>query len=117
MDFMRCRAILLSLLVASLAKGAAAAPPDFAKEVEPLLRTHCVKCHGPEKQKGGLRFDVKSEALKKGDSGERSIVPGKATESELIRRVTSTDKDLRMPSEGEPLTPEQIDVLRRWVDG
>lgn len=45
-----------------------------------------------EKQKGGLRFDVKSEAFRKGDSGERSIVPGKAAESELLRRVTSTDQ-------------------------
>jgi hypothetical protein len=117
MKTVRFHAIPLCVLFAGLAHSSQAAPPDFAREIAPLLREHCVKCHGPEKQKGGLRFDVKGEALKKGDSGERSIVPGKSAESELLRRVTSTDKDLRMPSEGEPLTPEQIDLLRRWIDG
>lgn len=104
------------LLTALFAAQSAAAPPDFAKEVAPLLREHCVKCHGPEKQKGGLRFDVKSEALKKGDTGERSIVPGKAAESELIRRITLTDKDLRMPAEAEPLSAQQIELLKAWID-
>lgn len=105
------------LLIALSAEASAAGPPDFTKDIAPLLREHCVKCHGPEKQKGGLRFDAKSEALKKGDSGEHSIVPGKTGESELVRRITSTDKDLRMPSEGEPLTAAQIELLKSWIDG
>jgi hypothetical protein len=108
-----CQALVMCALHAGLS---AAAPPDFAKEIAPLLREHCVKCHGPEKQKGGLRFDVKSHAIKKGDTGEHSIVPGKSAESELVRRITSSDKDVRMPSEGEPLTAAQVELLKAWID-
>jgi len=56
---------------------------DFAKQIAPILEMHCVKCHGPHKQQGGLRFDDVDGALKKGDSDEPAIVPGDATASEL----------------------------------
>jgi Protein of unknown function (DUF1553)/Protein of unknown function (DUF1549)/Planctomycete cytochrome C len=78
-----------------------------------------VKCHGPEKQKGGLRLDVKAAAFKGGDSEERGIVPGHADESRVIRAVTSTDDDERMPPRkggGEPLSAKQIALLRQWID-
>src|SRR5688500_2802638 len=79
-------------------------PPHFRNEIEPLFAAHCIKCHGPEKQQGGLRLDRKASALTGGDSGERAIAPGHAAESRLFQLVTSADDDERMPPEGEPLS-------------
>ena len=67
---------LYALAVLFVASSIAAEPgPDYAREVRPIFEKHCFKCHGPEKQKGGLRFDFKEGAFKTGESGERPIVP------------------------------------------
>src|SRR4051794_39935883 len=97
-------------------RGTAQAATDFVREVRPLLERHCVKCHGPEKQKGGLRFDTREGAFKAGESGEKAIVPGHANESRLIRLVSSKDDAERMPSKGESLSVAQIEILKRWID-
>ena len=96
----------------------AAGGSEYHKSIQPLLAAKCVKCHGPEKQKGGLRLDDKSAAFKGGDSEMSAIAPGHSAESRLVQLVTSTDNDERMPpeGEGEPLTEEQIDLLRHWID-
>ncbi|HWN93646.1 MAG TPA: PSD1 and planctomycete cytochrome C domain-containing protein [Methylomirabilota bacterium] len=109
------RAVVL-MLVALLAASGAKAAPDFAREVRPLLEQHCFKCHGPEKQKGGLRYDTKEGAFKAGESGEKAIIPGHASESRLIKLISSKDDDERMPPKGEPLSAAQIDLLKRWID-
>ena len=89
---------------------------DFSREVRPILEQHCFKCHGAEKQKGGLRLDTKEGAFKPADSGEKAIVPGHANESRLVKLVSSKDDAERMPSKGEPLSPAQLDLLKRWID-
>jgi mono/diheme cytochrome c family protein len=96
---------------------AAPAKVDFTTQIQPLLRKHCYTCHGPEQQEGGLRLDVKERALQGGDRGA-AIVPHKSGESWLIRAVTGQDEALgRMPPDGKAaLTPEEIDILRAWVD-
>ncbi len=89
---------------------------DFATEILPLLTKTCFECHGPEKQKGGLRLDQKAAALKGGESGP-AVVAGKSADSLLIQAVSGTKKDLeRMPRKREPLTTEQIALLRTWID-
>jgi mono/diheme cytochrome c family protein len=116
----RCRGVepggALLVMLAAVFTVSAASTPDFAREVRPLLEEHCFKCHGPEKQKGGLRFDAREGAFKTGESGEKAIVPGQATRSRLIKLVSSKDDDERMPSKGEPLSSAQIDLLKRWID-
>ena len=109
------RGALVVMLAAAFTASAAPAP-DFLREVRPLLEQHCFKCHGPEKQKGGLRFDTKDGAFQTGESGEKAIVPGHAAGSRLIKLVSSKDDAERMPSKGEPLSRAQIDLLRRWID-
>src|SRR5438046_1093906 len=74
-----------------LTDAAAGVAPDFSRQIRPLLEKHCWKCHGPEKQKGGLRFDNKEGAFQPGDSGEKAIVPGHAGQSRLIKLVSSKD--------------------------
>jgi len=90
-------------------------PVDFAKEVYPLLAQRCFQCHGNKKHEGGLRLDLRSAALRGGDSG-KIILPGKSTESDLLKRVRSSDADEQMPPKGKRLTGEEISRLQRWID-
>ncbi len=96
---------------------APAAPPkvDFGRDIQPILARRCYACHGPDKAESGLRLNARDTALGQLDSGERAVVPGKADESELLRRVSSTDDDERMPPKDKPLSAEQIELLRRWI--
>ena len=93
----------------------AAAQVDFAKEIQPMLAEHCVKCHGPDKQKGGLRLDNKAAALQGGDEG-KVLVAGKSAESRLVHLVAGLEEDKIMPPEGERLTAAQVGLLRTWIE-
>lgn len=98
-----------------LAPGVAnAAPVDFQREVLPLLADRCFACHGPDAntREAGLRLDVEAEAKKE------AIVPGQADASEVLKRILSTDPAEVMPppkSQKPALTPEQADLIRRWI--
>ncbi|MDY3555391.1 DUF1553 domain-containing protein [Gemmata sp. JC717] len=115
--------LTLLLALAPLVSSTAAAsddrakPPaaDFARDVQPVLAKHCVSCHGPDKQKGGLRLDRGPDALKGGDSGA-AIVPGKPAHSPLLQRLTAEDASERMPPDRDPLTRAQIETLSKWVE-
>src|SRR5687767_6934981 len=88
---------------------------DFVRDVEPLLKAHCLKCHGATKPKAQLRLDARGPALKGGLTGP-AIVPGKSAESLFLKLLTSTDPDERMPAKADALPPEKIALLRRWID-
>jgi hypothetical protein len=87
----------------------------FSRDVRPILNQNCMPCHGGVRQKNGVSFLFREEALGTGKSGKRTIVPGSPDESELIARVTSSDPEIRMPYHTAPLSPQQINVLRRWI--
>src|SRR5688572_18091508 len=108
--------LVVAIAIVPVWRSARSAEIDFDKQIAPIFKTHCVKCHGPAKQQGGLRFDAASGALRKGDSDERAIVPGDAAASELIRRVTSDDPFTRMPPEGDRLSKVEIELLKGWID-
>src|SRR5438105_2651835 len=84
---------LFSLVLALCAPVLADRPPDFDRDIKPVLERNCFKCHGPDKQKGGLRLDLKPSMLKGGDSGEPAIVPGNPLKSHLLKLVVSNDPD------------------------
>ena len=91
---------------------------DFNTHIRPILNQNCTACHGGVKSAGEISFvyrDVVDKVGKK--SGNRVIVPGEPEASELIRRVTSTDKDYRMPpaDHGPALPAEKIALLREWI--
>ena len=94
----------------------AARAVDFGKDIQPLFEQHCVKCHGPEKQKSGWRADIKDRALNGGDNYAPNILPGKGADSPLIHFVAGLDQDMIMPQKGDRLTAEQIGLLRAWID-
>lgn len=91
-------------------------PVSYATQVKPIFNKHCITCHGGVKQKGGFSLLFREEALAKTKSGKLAIVPGDADHSEMIRRITSSDPEDRMPYKHEPLTKENIDILRRWIN-
>ncbi|HEX8915382.1 MAG TPA: DUF1553 domain-containing protein [Humisphaera sp.] len=99
---------------APAAGSSAGGAVDFNRDVKPILAAKCYDCHGPAKQKGGIRLDAAS-ALKGGDSGLPLFVAGKPAESHLIKLVRGEDKDEVMPPKGERLTAAQIHTLSRWI--
>lgn len=92
---------------------------DFNRDIRPILSETCFACHGPDanKRKAELRLDTK-EGLHALDGGPKVIVPSKPDESELIARLTAESPEERMPpaSTGKTLTPQQIDLFRRWIE-
>lgn len=106
-----------AVFFATLISGALApaTPVDFQKQIQPLLAERCLPCHGPEKHKGALRLDSAVTALAGGATGP-ALEPGRGTDSLLIQRVKGLGDEDRMPPEGEPLTPAQIQLLTRWID-
>jgi hypothetical protein len=98
-----------------LSAARADSPVNYSRDIKPLLSDRCYTCHGPDegKRKAKLRLDLRVEAIKK------VIKPGKAAESELFARISSKQPEEVMPppaSKKAPLTPQQIDLLRRWID-
>ena len=89
---------------------------DFARDVLPILSDACFKCHGPDEKarKGDLRLDTKEDALRKGGP----IVPGKSAGSRLVERIASADPDEVMPppKSNKKLKPEQVAILKKWID-
>ena len=91
------------------------APIDFARDVQPIFARACLKCHGPDRQRGKLRLDERASAFAGGDSGEPAVRPGDVGASPLLERVTTPDAERRMPLKGEPLSADEIALLKRWV--
>ncbi len=90
-------------------------PVDYNTEVKPLLNKKCISCHGGVKRKGGFSLLFRQEALDTTESGKPAIIPGDPNGSEMIRRLTNSDPDERMPYHEEPLEKEEIEILRRWI--
>ncbi|MFN9462285.1 MAG: PSD1 and planctomycete cytochrome C domain-containing protein [Planctomycetota bacterium] len=93
---------------------------DFRKQIQPILSEHCWQCHGVDEstREGNLRLDLRESAIAGGESSKLAIVAGKASESEMIRRILSDDPDHVMPppSLQKPLSKEQIELLQGWID-
>jgi Protein of unknown function (DUF1553)/Protein of unknown function (DUF1549)/Planctomycete cytochrome C len=89
---------------------------DFNAQVKPIINKNCITCHGGVKKQGGYSLLFEEEAFGKGKSGKIGIVPGDAAASEFIRRLTLSDPDERMPHEKDPLSSEEIDILKKWID-
>jgi hypothetical protein len=111
------RALCIGLLTGV---GLRAVDIDFARDIQPILSENCYQCHGPSTtgRKGGLRLDLQEGALGAGKSGKMAIVPGKSEQSEIIRRLGSSDADEVMPppDTGKKLTADQVRLLKRWIN-
>lgn len=97
--------------------GVQSPPPrvDFTRDIEPVLKAHCVQCHGAAKAEAGLRLDARSFAVKGGVGGPAWRV-GDSKKSLLLSRVLGEGGKPRMPLGFAPLTEQQIGLLRTWID-
>ncbi len=120
------KGMLLGLAAAlTLGVGGASAqelpPPaektvDFKADIWPIFESKCLECHGAEKKKSGLRMHTKADAMTGGTEGPM-LVAGKSAESLIVQLMAGTNENFdRMPPEGDPLTPEQIGLVRAWID-
>ena len=110
----------LSMMASSVTVMAAdESPPqrkiDFARQVQPIFAKHCYACHGPDEAESGLKLSEQQSAFAEADSGDHTIVAGDVEASALIARISSEDEFERMPPEGDPLSPEQIEVVTQWI--
>jgi hypothetical protein len=95
----------------ALAATAMAQPPDYQRDIRPLLAKRCLACHGPDEhgRQAGLRLDTFGGATKTG-----VIVPGQSAKSRLIARVTN--EKMPMPPAGPRLTASEVALLKNWID-
>src|SRR5262245_6213342 len=104
----------LPLLLSALA-APAADPADYTRDVKPVLAQRCVGCHGPQKQRGGLRLDA-AALIRKGGNRGAAVVPGKAADSLIMKAVTGADGVKAMPPKGPPLLADDVAALTAWID-
>jgi hypothetical protein len=90
-------------------------PMDFTRDIQPILTARCINCHGPQKQRSGLRLDSGEMVLQGGNSGP-ILTKGKSAESMLIHVVAGLEEDRLMPPKGDKLSPQEIGKLRAWID-
>jgi len=88
---------------------------SFREQVYPILKSRCFECHRGTDAEGGIRLDMFKEVMGH-STGQPLAVPGEAAKSLIIEKVTEKDPDERMPAKGEPLTAEQVDVLKKWIN-
>ncbi|MEM7234932.1 MAG: DUF1549 domain-containing protein, partial [Planctomycetota bacterium] len=92
---------------------------SFQRDVRPILSNYCYPCHGPDEgsRRAKLRLDVRSLAVSV-QRNPRVIVPGRAEESELVRRIRSSDPSYRMPppASAKEMSPEEREVITRWIE-
>jgi len=108
---------VIAAAVWQFAAVAAAADVDYTRDIKPLLSARCYSCHSSLWQKSNLRLDT-AEFIRKGGELGPSISPGKSGESYLYQAITGTEGMIRMPPDGEgaPLEPDQIALVKRWID-
>ena len=101
----------------NLAMLAAAEPPSFSRDILPILSDNCFSCHGPDakSREADLRLDQPESALR---TEKPIILPGKSGDSELMKRILSTDPEAVMPplKSGRKLTGPQKELLKAWID-
>ena len=109
--------LITAILLALFAPGSQARADEVAQQARRVLAQKCFVCHGPDRnsedaKETDLRLDLRDVALE-----YDAIVPGDAAASGLMTRITSQDPDSRMPppDHGKPLSKDEVDVLRRWI--
>lgn len=103
------RAAGAALVLIGIASSATAV--EFETDVAPILESRCLSCHNAEESKGGLTLATREAAF----AFEDAILPGQPDESLLVRMVSGSDPE--MPKSGKPLSADQVNVLRQWIEG
>lgn len=87
---------------------------EFNVHIAPIFRRHCLSCHGPDEQSGGLRLDSREGAMNGGNSSA-PLLSSDLDANELFQRVISKDPEYRMPRRAKGLSDVEIEFLRKWL--
>jgi hypothetical protein len=88
---------------------------DYVRDIQPILARACVSCHGPDKQRGGLRLDTVTSLREGGDSGT-VFIPGDSSKSRLYQAITGTNNVPLMPAKGPRLATTEVSRIKVWID-
>jgi WD40 repeat protein len=88
---------------------------SFRRDIAPLLQRRCANCHNDDNSKGGYRLDSLARLRTPGDSGDAPITAGKPRDSLVFKLLISTDADERMPQKADPLPPDELALIERWL--
>mgnify|MGYP001388095333 CR=1 FL=1 len=109
--------------IAKLPPAATKANITFATDIKPIFDVSCVKCHGEERPKSGLKLTTLEGTLKGTRDGSKVVIPGDAAKSSLLISVAqiSKDEDHWMPPKNNkakiaPLTKEEVSLIRAWIE-
>ncbi|WP_152051095.1 DUF1553 domain-containing protein [Tautonia marina] len=85
---------------------------DFVRDVAPIFERHCLSCHSPDNRKGGINLTTSEDLI-----DLAYLDRDDPDASDLLTLVTpeAEGERPRMPIKGDPLTPDQVDTLRRWI--
>lgn len=112
LEFAPLSAAQIGLLEAWVKQGAKfAPPPTFEKDVAPILKAHCISCHGANNPPAGLSLTSGANLLK-----AKVVVPGDSENSRIVRRLRGLDGKPSMPMGFAPLSAAQIQTVRDWID-
>jgi len=89
---------------------------SYEDHIAPILKRHCLQCHGDSKQESGLSL-ANYAALMKGSSGGAIVVSGRASSSRLLSVLIAEDPAERMPPENDPLSESEIGLVKSWIEG
>jgi hypothetical protein len=106
---------MVLLPVIACAQDDTAASLNFEQHIKPILRQHCLKCHGDEKQQADLNLQGYGSLLR-GGSGGKVVEAGRSSQSLLFQAITNPDDDARMPPNSPPLSKDKIERIRIWID-
>ena len=108
------RWLTMLFLLLQISAIQAADADTYLRQIRPVLQERCVACHGALKQEAGLRLDTVASMLTGGDSGA-AVERNSDDTSLLLQRISSKDASERMPPEGEPLSQEQVSLIKTWI--
>lgn len=89
---------------------------NYEEHIAPILKRHCLQCHGDAKQESGLSL-ANYSALMKGSSGGAVVVSGRSISSRLHSVLTAEDPSERMPPQNDPLSESEVSLVKSWIEG
>lgn len=114
-DILIVRNFLSIVLLTATATVGRSADVDFSHEIVPVLKQFCVECHAGDKKKGSFSINTRASLLAGGENG-KGVIPGESTKSEILKRITSNDPNLRMPPKGPAVPAEKIALIKAWIN-
>jgi len=107
--------IMLASIAMVLCCAGGDGPLSMAEQARRLIAERCLRCHGGVRERAQLNLHGSEHASRPAASGLRAIVPGDPASSELLRRISASDPDERMPLDGPALSAAEQELLTAWI--